>query len=122
MKYSGTGGPGTLEITRLWITGPVSARRSEDTIRTASPKVRGAANSAQSWSVSAGIALWWSLALVLPSETWASRSSGSSMSVPSREKIVETLLLPLCFFDLPRTETGTEATSELEGSSPRSSR
>ena len=37
------------------------------------------------------------------------------MSVPSREKIVETLLLPPSFFDAPRTETGTEATSELDG-------
>ena len=99
MKYSGTGGPGTLEITRLWITGPVSASRSEETIRTARPKVRGAANSAQSCSVSAGIALWCSLAFWLPSETSRSRSSGSSMSVPSREKIVETLLLPALFFD-----------------------
>ena len=44
------------------------------------------------------------------------------MSVPRREKIVETLLLPPVFFEAPRTETGTEATSEVVGSSSRSSR
>ncbi len=44
------------------------------------------------------------------------------MSVPSREKIVETLLLPVVFFELPRTETGTEAISEVSGSSSRSVR
>ena len=49
------------------------------------------------------------------SETCASRSSGSATSVPSREKIVETLLLPPVFFDSSRTETGTEASSEVVG-------
>ena len=44
------------------------------------------------------------------------------MSVPSREKIVETLLLPPVFFDSSRTETGTEASSDVSGSSSRSSR
>ena len=122
MKNSGTGGPGTLEITRLWITGPESASPSDETIRTARPNVRGAANSAQSCKVSAGIVLWWSLALWLAAETCFRRSIGSAMSVPRREKIVETLLLPPLFLDSPRTDTGTDASSELAGSSLRSSR
>src|SRR3978361_1973856 len=115
MKYSGTGGPGTLEMTRLWITGPESASFSDETIRTARPKVRGAANCAQSWSESAEMALWWSLAFWLPRETSRSRSRGASMSVPSREKIVETLLLPVFFFGRPPTDPGPQERRDAHG-------
>ena len=83
--------------------------------------MRGAANSAQSCSASALIALWCSLALRLDVAMSWSRSSGSSMSVPSRVNSAETLLAPERF-DSERTETGTVASSELSGSSSRSSR
>ncbi len=66
--------------------------------------------------------MWCSLAFWLVLETSRSRSSGSSMSVPNRENIVETLLLPEPLLDFSRTDTGTEAISEVSGSSPRSSR
>ena len=116
-RYSGTGGPGTLEMTRLCTTGCRSARRSPEYIRTAIPRVRGAANSAHSWSVSAEIALWCSLALTLATDISRSRCSGSAMSVPKRLNIEDTLLLPRLIRDSSRTETGTLASSEVSGSS-----
>ncbi len=84
--------------------------------------MRGAANSAQSCSESALIALWCSLALRLAEARSSSLSSGSSMSVPSLAKRADTLLAPSERFEDSRTETGTVASSELDGSSPRSSR
>ncbi len=44
------------------------------------------------------------------------------MSVPSLVKSAETLFAPSERFDELRTETGTVASSESSGSSPRSSR
>ena len=44
------------------------------------------------------------------------------MSVPSLANSAETLLAPPDRFDSSRTDTGTVASSELDGSSPRSSR
>ncbi len=84
--------------------------------------MRGAANSAQSCSESALIALWCSLALRLAAARSSSRSSGSSTSVPSLANSADTLLAPSERCDSSRTETGTVASSEFDGSSPRSSR
>ena len=84
--------------------------------------MRGAANSAQSWSESALIALWCSLAFRLAAAMSCSRSSGSSMSVPSFANRADTLLAPRECRDSSRTETGTVASSEFDGSSPRDSR
>ena len=44
---------------------------------------------------------------------------GSSMSVPSRVKSDDTLLAPTVRREVSRTLTGTQATSEVSGSSPR---
>ena len=121
-KYSGIGGPGTLEITRLCTTGCFSASRSAEYARTASPNSRGAANWAQSCSMPALIAKWCSLASRLLSAIANTRAAGSASWVGSDAKNAETWLLPSSRSVRSRTDTGTVATSGRAGSSACASR
>ena len=119
-KYSGTCGPGTLEMTRL-CTGLASVSWCGRTpaSRCRTPRARRTATSpADSVALIAELCC---LATEFASAMALSRSAGSAMWVSSLENMPETWLRP-GRSDLPCTDTGTIATSEESGSSPRSSR
>ena len=56
-RYNGNGGPGTLEMTRLWIGRCMLARPIDEYRREAMANVRGAAHSPHSVNMRAPIAL-----------------------------------------------------------------
>jgi hypothetical protein len=89
--------------------------------RIAKPNTAGAANCDQSCRSVAPIAELCSLATEFASAMDLSRSAGSAIWVSNRENIPETWLRP-GRLDRPCTETGTIATNDESGSSPRSSK
>src|SRR5246500_3346279 len=118
--YSGSCGPGTLEITRL-CTGRLLVRLVRAYALIAMPNTAGAANCDQSCRSVAAIAELCSLATEFASAMDSSRSAESGIWLSNRENIPETWLRP-GRSDRPCADTGTIATNDESGSSPRSSK
>ena len=90
--YSGTRGPGTLEMTRLSAGRTRGSELSWVTTRVARAKTAAGMNCVTSCSSDAGSARWRSLAALRISCARSSRSRGSGSSVGIGTNIAETRL------------------------------